>query len=472
MSLPIRVRLTAWYALLLAAVMAAVATFVIARLQTELGQEIDRGLVSAAPQIAQGYDAEGSKEFFDVANTVFPALPVGPAAAQIADARGRVLLAYGGPRARLPMWGPGQLRSALAGRRTPATVSLDGEPFRVLALPVHHAGLREVLVVAKSLRNRDRAVDRLLILLLIAFPAALLAAVAGGWLLARRALRPVEQMTSHADRIGIDRVHERIPVPAANDEVGHLAATLNAMLDRLERGVEEKRRLVADTSHELRTPLAAMRSELDVSLDYDDLPPPAREVLSSVREEVERMTDLVADLLTLARIDEGHLALRGERIDLATLLEGVDHQLAPLAAGTYIELDLSDAAVVVGDLERLREVATNLVANAIKFAGPGAHVRIATWHAGDESGFSVQDDGPGIPADAQAHVFDRFWRGDRSRGRDGDGDGGGNGLGLAICREIVEAHGGRIWVQSRPGGGSRFVVALPAATAAGAPTPA
>jgi two-component system OmpR family sensor kinase len=468
MKLPIRVRLTAWYALLLACVLAAVATFVLARLKTELGQEVDQALVSAAPPIAQGYGAEGAKDFFDVANTVFPALPAGPGAAQIVDAGGRVLLAYGGPRARLPMWGPGQVRAALADRRTSATVTLGGEPFRVLALPVHHAGRPEVLVVGKSLRNRDRAVSRLLILLVIAFPAALLAVIAGGWLLARRALAPVAQMTSHADRIGIDRVDERIPVPAADDEVGHLATTLNAMLDRLGRGVEEKRRLVAHTSHELRTPLAAMRSELDVSLDYDDLPPPAREVLASVREEVQRMTDLVANLLTLARIDEGRLALHGDRVDLAALLAGVDRKLAPLAARTHIDLDVSHAPTVVGDLERLREVATNLVGNAITFAGPGAHVRIATWQEQDESGFSVQDDGPGIPADAQAQVFDRFWRADESRGRDG----GGSGLGLAICREIVEAHGGRIWVRSAPGRGACFVVALPAATATGAPAPA
>ena len=151
--------------------------------------------------------------------------------------------------------------------------------------------------------------DQVLLLLLLAGPAALAATALGGWWLARKALLPVDRMTSQAEEIGIDRLHERIALPRARDEIGRLAETLNAMLDRLERGVEEKRRLVADASHELRTPLAAMRAELDVSLMADDLPPAGREVLESTREEVDRMSRIVDNLLTLARVDEGRLEL-------------------------------------------------------------------------------------------------------------------------------------------------------------------
>lgn len=466
MRLPIRVRLTAWYAVLLAVVLIGVGTFVVARLRSDLGQEIDSSLTYAAGQIAHGYEAEGAKEFFDVSGTVFPALPGGAAAAQIIGPDGRVRIAYGGARAKRPMATPGLVAITLRGHPGRATVNLDGDQSRVLTRPVQRNGEREVLVLAKSLGSRNRSVHRLLLLLLIALPVALLAAIGGGWWLARRALRPVEVMTSHADRIGFDRVDERVPVPAAQDELAHLAATLNVMLDRLQRGVDERRRLVAHTSHELRTPLSAMQAELDVSLQYDDLGPAAQEVLASVREEVERMSALVANLLTLARIDEGALGLRRDLIDVGELLRAVERKLEPLSAGIDVELELPAMPVVaLGDLERIREVAINLTANALKFAGSGARVRIAAWSSESECGFLVEDTGPGIPRDAQAHIFERFWRADESRGR------GGSGLGLALCREIVEAHGGRIWVESEPGRGARFQVALPvqAATPAAAP---
>lgn len=463
MRLPIRVRLTAWYALLLAFLLAAVGAFVAARLRSDLEREIDRSLISAAPQIARGYEAEGSKDFFDVASTIFPA---GAAAVQILDPQRRPAVAYGGPTATRPMVSRELLAAALRGRRRIETVSLRGEQFRVLALRVDRLGKPRALVLAESLRDRDRSVSRLLVLLGIAFPVALVVAVAGGWLLARRALRPVEQMTSRADRIGIDRVEERIPVPAASDEIAHLAVTLNAMLDRLRRGVDEKRQLVAHTSHELRTPLAAMQSELDVSLRYEQLEPPARRLLESVREEVGRMSALVTDLLTLAMIDERRLELREEVIDLGEILREVDHKLAPLASGIDLQVDLPDDPVMaVGDVERMCEVASNLIVNALRFAGPGARVRVATWQEGAESGFLVSDTGPGIRREARAHVFDRFWRAEESRARDS----GGSGLGLAICREIVEAHGGRIWVDSEEGRGACFWVALPAGPAAPAP---
>jgi heavy metal sensor kinase len=460
MRLPIRLRLTGWYVLLLTAVLAGVGVFVVTRLRADLGEEIDRSLASAAPTIAQGYAAEGPKDFRDVASTVFPALPAGPAAAQVLDAQGRVIVAYGAARARRPVIGGNLLRAGLHGRRLRVTVSVGGEPFRMFALPVRRNGRGEVLVLAKSMRNRDDSVRRLVVLLLIAFPAALLAASAGGWLLARRALRPVDRMTSQADRIGVDRLAERIAVPTTRDEIAHLATTLNAMLGRLQRGLDEKRRLVADTSHELRTPLTAMRAELDVSLDYDGLPPRAREVLASTREEVERMTTLVANLLTLASIDEGRLQLRKEPVDLTHVLRQVAHRLEPMASAASIEVEVdAPPAAAVGDEERIRDVATNLLTNAIKFAGASARVRLATWRSGSESGFTVEDTGPGIALSAQERIFERFARADDSRARSA----GGTGLGLAICREIVAAHGGRIAVESQPGRGTCFSVALPAA---------
>ena len=266
-------------------------------------------------------------------------------------------------------------------------------------------------------------------------------------------------MTSQAEEIGIDRLHERIEVPRAQDEIGHLALTLNAMLGRLERGVEDKHRLIADASHDLRTPLAAMRAELDVSLMDDALSPAAREVLESTREEVDRMSRIVNNLLTLARVDEGRLELLTTHVDLTEAVESAVRPLRPLAAAKGLRLEVNgERCEVDADPQRLHQALTNFIENAIKFSEPGGEVWVSAWQRNGEVGVTVKDTGPGIPADARAQVFDRFYRADPARGREGSG----SGLGLSICREVADAHGGRVWVESEVGEGSSFSLALPA----------
>jgi two-component system OmpR family sensor kinase len=339
-------------------------------------------------------------------------------------------------------------------------VSLGRPPqrFRATVVPVRRRGRQRFLVVAESLRKVDESVNRVLVLLLLAGPAALAATALGGWWLARKALLPVGRMTSAAEEIGIDRLHERIAVPRAADEIGHLAVTLNAMLDRLEQGLEEKHRLIADAAHELRTPLAAMRSELDVSLRGDELSPAAREVLESAREEVDSMSRTVDNLLTLARVDEGRLELLKTRVNLGEAIGAAARPLQPLAAAKQLRLELDgEGFEAQADPQRLHQALTNFLDNAIKFSPTGGEVHVGAWRGVDEVGVTVTDNGPGIPADARPHVFDRFYRADRARGRDG----GGSGLGLAICQEIASAHGGRVWVDSEEGKGSAFSLALP-----------
>jgi heavy metal sensor kinase len=456
MKLPIRARLTAWYAVLLAVIIVALGAFVVLRLRSELRATIDREVRASSGQITKGYAVEGAQEFRDVSRTV---LPRGHSASQVLDPRGRVLVTHGDLVAAEPMVGEKARANALAGKPSLLTVTLgrDRQRFRAMVSAVQRRGQTRLVVVSESLQGADQSAHRVLVLLLLAGPAALLATALGGWVLARKALLPVARMTSNAEQIGIDRLHERIAVPDTADELNHLAVTLNAMLDRLEQGVKEKHRLVADASHELRTPLAAMRSELDVSLRADHLTPEATAVLESAREEVDKMTRTVANLLTLARVDEGRLGLLTTRVNLREEVEAAIGPLQTLAASKQLQLDVNgEYCTARADPQRLHQVLTNLIENAIKFVEPGGEVQVSTWQRNREVGVTVKDNGPGIPADARARIFDRFYRADDARGW-----GGGSGLGLSICREIAAAHGGRVWVDSEEGQGSEFSMSLP-----------
>jgi two-component system OmpR family sensor kinase len=362
--------------------------------------------------------------------------------------------------AETPMLGATELRSVLSGQPWQGTRQLGGHGFRILAVPLHASPAREVLALATSLEPVNRSTRGLAMLILLTTPAVLLAAAVGGWWLAGHALRPVVRMTEAAEQIGIDGLGRRVEVPPAADELRRLAETLNSMLDRVRRGVEDKRRFVADTSHELRTPLAVMRTELDVEVRRTDLPGDARVVLRSVLDEVERMARMVENLLTLTRIDEGHLALLPSRFDLSDVAARVAEQLRPVADARGVQLTVrTDRCPVVADPDRITQALVNLVDNAIRYAGKGGEVEVVARCRGDEARVTVTDTGPGIAPDTLPHVFERFFRGDAARSRDD----GGTGLGLAICREIVEAHHGRVEARSTPGRGSSFSVGLPSA---------
>jgi signal transduction histidine kinase len=201
-----------------------------------------------------------------------------------------------------------------------------------------------------------------------------------------------------------------------------------------------------------------MRAELDLSLREDTLPRAARDVLESACEEIDTMTRTVDNLLTLAQVDEGRLAVLTTRVELRQAVESAAGPLRPLAATKQVRLVLSGPRCTVqADAHRLHQALTNFIDNAIRFAPQGGEVEAITWCEDREVGVTVIDGGPGVPAEARDRVFDRFYR-----VAGGSRETGGGGLGLAICREVAHAHGGRVWIDSAPGGGSAFSMALPA----------
>ena len=467
MRLPIRVRLTAWYVLFLVAILVALGAFIVVKLRSDLASAIDRDIRASAGAIGQSYHNEGLSGFNE---TSALALRRSGSVAQVLDPHGHVIASYGGDIAQDPMLeSPLRIGAfARAGKLLTVNLGDSGLPFRVVATPVDRHGNVELVVVGESLQDVNEAVRKIVVLLLIAGPIALAAAAIAGWLLVRNALIPVDRMRKKAEQIGIDRLHERLTAPNPSDEIGQLAATLNAMLDRLEAGVVARRRLVADASHELRTPLAAMRAELDVSILDEQRTPAERAALQSVREDVDRMSRTVDNMMTLALADEGRLELRREPVDLDQVVRTAIEPLLALAAAKGVELRVGgEAGTVTGDSGRLAQALTNLVENAIKFTPAGGAIDVRLWREVREVGVTVRDNGIGIPADAVEHVFDRFYRADPSRSRAS----GGSGLGLAICYEVASSHGGRVWVQSDEGTGSAFSIALPAIAQPQLPAP-
>ncbi len=339
------------------------------------------------------------------------------------------------------------------------SIDIDKQHFRVLSTPVRRNNeVVGVLQVAEELDEAVLTLRRLLLILLAIVPATLALAIWGGAFLAGRALAPIDALTRTAQQISTLDLSQRLGLPPRNDEIGRLAATFDAMIDRLEQAWHRQRQFTADASHELRTPLTSVRGQIEVALSEERSTDEYRAVLETVLAQNARMSRLVSDLLMLARADAG-LQLHCEPLDLAQLAHDVSEQLQPLAEANQLQLDVCAPAAVpiVADEDRLLQVFFNLVENALKYTPRGGCISLACRTEGTNALLTVSDTGPGIPSDALPHIFDRFYRVDESRQRVR----GGEGLGLAIVRTLVEAHGGTIAVQSDVGAGATFQVSLP-----------
>jgi len=353
------------------------------------------------------------------------------------------------------------LNRASAGLETFETVEgLGPYPVRVLTQPVREAGrVTSLIQVGMSLESMSGTRRRFLLVMAAVLPLAVLLAGSGGWLLARRALRPVDQMTEAARRISAEHLDERVHTTGTGDELDRLAATLNDMLGRLDVTFRQIRQFSADASHELQTPLTILQGELEVALRAPRTPDEYRRVLTSALEESGRIARLVEGLLLLSRADAGVLRMDHQPVDLAHLVAEVCEQSQVLAKARGVTLDLGPLtpATIRGDHQHLRRLLVNLVDNGLKYTLAGGHVTLALHQDGAWAVLRVADTGIGLALEEQERIFQRFYRAPAAvlRGEEG------SGLGLCIARSIVEAHGGYVQVESAEDHGSTFTVSLP-----------
>lgn len=341
----------------------------------------------------------------------------------------------------------------------PHTHVLPTGSVRVLVQPVTFGDQPFILRVAVS-EASSRAQVRLMWLevLLLSLLVLVAGGLSGRWL-ARKALVPLSRLAARSQRITAEQLHKRLPVEGASLELDQLAVAFNDTLARLEGSFDQLKRFTADVSHELRTPLTALRTVGEVGLRGSHDAEGYREVIGSMLEEVDRLTRLTDELLTLARADAGEAKLRKEPVDLDALSREVAGHLSVLAEEKEQTLGVEAGASVVapGDRTVLRQTLVNLVVNAIKYSPERTRIRLRAGRRDEAAFVEVADEGPGIAPEHRERLFERFYRVDKSRSREM----GGTGLGLALVKWAAEAHGGRVELETEVGRGSTFRIVLP-----------
>ncbi|MEW6747413.1 MAG: heavy metal sensor histidine kinase [Planctomycetota bacterium] len=452
----IRVRLTLLFAAIQVVFLAALTLSVHWMFGRELVREVDQGLRDKAQALTAAYEMSDGAVEVEMDEHLRDTLWA-DSLAQVLRPDGKILFQnqFG---TKPPLPGPPVGGASEASAYYAAHLPDRGE-LRCVWRTDQRYGSPVIIAIGAPLTQLRHQQAELLRIMLLASGGMVLTSVVVGWLVIGRLLRPLAAMASKTRQITADHLHDRLAVAHPHDEIGQLATTLNDMMERLHDSFNQMRRFTSDASHELRTPLTCMRSELEVALTQSRSPDEYRELLGSVLEEIQRLTRLSDALLTLARIDSGRLLPHSEVIDLNELLAEAVDRIRVQAEAKRVNLYLDAAKTpcrVKGDGRLIEQTVLNLIDNAIKYGGAEVHVQVSA--DGDGAVVTVRDSGPGIPAEHLEHLFERFYRVDRSRSREL----GGAGLGLALAKQYVELHGGSISVISAAGIGTTFTVRFPA----------
>jgi heavy metal sensor kinase len=459
--LPIRTRLTLWYLLLLFGVLALFGGALYLALHLALYRSTDDVLRTSAPLIVNAFEenADGALVGHADRSPELGSGKQGQSFWRVLDTQGIIVEQTGlEDFGSVPIMAS-SLAAARAGGETLTTLEADDGLVRLYTTPITRDGqVVGFLQSGLALDDVEQTLAVFRMVVLLAIPATLLLTALGGLFLAGRALRPVDAVTRAAASISARDLHQRLDLGLPDDEIGRLARTFNAMLDRLESAFTRQRRFTADASHELRTPLTIIEGTVSLALSRARDADYYRQVLSDVEDAVGRMSHLVNRMLTLARDDVQGVRLDLRTVNISELLSDLVDDMAPLAEAKGLQLRADIATGIRGtfDPDAITQIVLILVGNALQYTTHGS-ISLRGEIVRDAVRVEVLDTGPGISPEHLAHLFERFYRVDTSRGRDR----GGAGLGLAIAKELALAHGGDVQVESRVGQGSCFTLVLP-----------
>jgi two-component system, OmpR family, heavy metal sensor histidine kinase CusS len=459
MRISIRLRLTLWYAAVLlvglflfgSGLWFAVEHRLVAAVDGQLAQYVEGVRKVAEIEGPNATQADINEEMSEFVREV-----PHDALVEVRETRDGRLLALTGPPA-LAEFPP--IPAGAAPRYS--DIAVRGRPYRLIAKRIAYGGRTYDVHVAVSLEEMGDMLRVFRELLLLAAPLVMLIAGCGGYWISTRALAPVDRITLAARSIGIQNLSERLRAPDTGDELERLARTWNDMLGRLEAAVKRIAQFTADASHELRTPVTLMRTTAELALRRERDPEQYRTALREIVEETERMSQLIDDLLALARADAGgSLAMTGT--DLADLVARIVRQSGSIAEARRIRLSLETGApaMILANEPALRRLVLVLIDNALKHTLAGGAVYVSLRDDGRRIALEVADTGDGIDAADLPHIFERFYRSARARAGDG-----GFGLGLSIAQTIAQAHGANIEAHSAAGQGASFTVTFPKAGA-------
>lgn len=470
----LRFKLTLWYAGAMATVLLAFSLGFYLLFAQSLRQRLDGSLRSAAQVTALALNHEteehrgksaGEENVRLVLNTMHqtsfprPDISVWDGDALVAEKPGLAGLPAERIRARLPRHGP-EPTSFL-------TLDVPGGRYRVISekVWVSASNTTYTIVASETTEPVDSELITVIEILAITVPISLLCAAAGGYFLARRSLIPVLDMARTAEQISSHNLSRRLPVGNSKDELGLLAHTFNRLFERLDDAFSQQRQFMADASHELRTPISVALTASQVSLDtrastFEGV----EETLKVIQDQMLRLRRVVEDMFTLAQADSGSYRLEVSRFYLDEVVVESVRAGRVLGNAKGVGVALNDGiseAPFTGDEGLVRQLLLILIDNAVKYTAAGGRVEVALHRLNDQYRLEVRDTGCGIPLEEQKHIFDRFYRVDKSRSRRNLGAGSGAGLGLSIARWIVGLHDGQIFLDRSTPEGSTFVIILP-----------
>jgi two-component system, OmpR family, sensor kinase len=462
LNLPIRWRLTIWYGGILTAILLIFATGVYTYFRNSLQKSIDTKIKSIAEVLSSSMMESHNPTIFGnferYLENVLGRKPKGKFI-QIIDSSGRIGAKMSDIETETLPTSFAALERALRGEIVYETMETAKPRLRMVTLPIMDKNKATSIVqVGTSLEDFDETMRKLLIIMIIGIPTSLSVTVVVGYFMAKKAFRPVDQIRKAAIKITSTSLDARIDIGRRSDELGRLARTFNDMISRLEDAFHRINQFSIDVSHELKTPLTILKGETEVALRKERSNEAYRNLLVSNLEEIDRMSRIIDDLLLLSKADTKEIKLNVEVIDLRNLVFDICMDMKLFAANKGVELVVNDLAEVKvkGDELKLRRMLLNIVENGIKYTHDGGRVEVSSTLNNGTARIDVRDDGIGIPDEDVKFIFDRFYRGDKSRRRES-----GSGLGLSISKWIAEAHKGSIAVRSQPAAGSTFSVHLP-----------